>query len=197
VGRPQKISDEEIARAARETFVEHGPRASVGAVAARLGVSQAALFHRAGSKEALMRMALAPQVPRTLAELRAGPAPGVPIADQLASILGELARFFRELVPSLVILRAAGVALDEGGEPPPLVLRKALASWLRRAAERGDVDVPDPAAAAEALLGALEARGFNAHVGGARFAPGRDAALVRKLVRALVRPTAATERARR
>lgn len=60
MARPRSITDEEIKEAAREVFVVHGPGAPVSIIAKKLGVTHAALFGRAGSKEQLMMDALCP-----------------------------------------------------------------------------------------------------------------------------------------
>jgi AcrR family transcriptional regulator len=195
MARPRQITDEQISAAARAAFLAHGPATTVATIAATLGVSQAALFHRTGSKERLMLAALCPRPPGLFAELEAGPAPDRPAAEQLVDRLAALLGFLRELVPGLVVLRSAGLRVAEAlgdREPPPLAARRLLARWLERAAASGALVAPHPAALAEALLGALEARCFNAHLGGEAFAPGEDLPFLRALVDALV-PTPAQE----
>ncbi|MFH1467652.1 MAG: TetR family transcriptional regulator [Pseudomonadota bacterium] len=49
--RPRRVSDEQILQAARSCFFEGGPLTPLSAVAARLGISQAALLHRVGTRE--------------------------------------------------------------------------------------------------------------------------------------------------
>jgi len=50
-----------ISAAAREVFLDQGPKAPVAMVAKKLGVSTATLFQRTGSKQQLMLMALQPE----------------------------------------------------------------------------------------------------------------------------------------
>jgi AcrR family transcriptional regulator len=190
MARPRSITDDEIREAAREVFVEHGPGASVKLVAQRLGVSHAALFGRAGSKAQLMLDALRPGQPRALAWLAQRP-PRVGVERRLVEILGDLMGFLERVVPNLVVLRAAGRSMDElpggdSGPPPPVALRGALAGWLEEAARAGSLGPMRHAAVAEGLLGAMEARCFNAYLGGAAFAPGDDEAFLRELVDGLV-----------
>lgn len=80
---------------------------------------------------------------------------------------------------------------SSGGPPPPVALRNVLASWPQTAVGAESLGPLHCVAAAEGLLGAMEARCFNAYLGGAAFAPGEDAAFVRDLVHGLVHREAA------
>lgn len=187
--RPRSVTDDAIKQAARDVFVEHGPGASVSLVAERLGVSHAALFNRAGSKRQLMLDALCPDRPRAMGSF-AEPPPATGADRRLGEILSELMAFFRRVVPNLVVLRAAGVAPDglpdTDAPPPPVALRRALTTWLEAAVAEGALAPMPCSAVAEGLLGAMEARCFNAYLGGPAFAPGDDAAFVQALVGGLV-----------
>jgi AcrR family transcriptional regulator len=195
MARPRRITDDEIADAARACFLELGPAASVAAIAARLGVSQAALFHREGSKERLMLRALGPGAPEVMDELEAGPHTDDPVAE-LVLLLGRLRAFLAEIVPRLIVLRAAGI--DLGAPPvarrraPPIELRHALAGWLERAASKRSLG-GTPAVIADAILGAIEARCFNAHLGGPSHVEGHvegnDDEHLRALVEEIAFPT--------
>jgi AcrR family transcriptional regulator len=185
MARPRQVTDEQILDAARAVFVERGPGVPVAQVARRLGVTQAALFQRLGSKEQLLAAAFAAAAPPALRTFALGPAAGRPVTEQLVELLAGLAGFFARVLPGLVVLRAAGLPTHRtrrGQLPPPLAIRAALAGWLRRARP----ELPDPEAVSEALLGALEARAFNRHVGGASFAPGEEPVFIERLVRALL-----------
>ena len=197
--RPKSITDEQIREAARAVFLEHGPAATVAQVAERLGVSHAALFQRTGSKARLMVEALAVERPRVMGLLDEAP-PKRHAHERLVELLVELHAFFARLVPGLIVLRAAGIALPEppggrGGPPPPVALRVALATWLRAACESGAIGRCEPEVLADALLGAMEARCFNAYFGGRECAAEDDLDYVRRLVAGLV-PTPRTRKPR-
>jgi len=183
------MTDERLEAAAREAFIELGPAAPVSDVARRLGVTQAALFHRLGSKEALMLKALCPGAPHAMAAFATGPVPGVDLREQLAPTFSALLEFLRQAVPGLVVLRGAGIPLEKAlppGPPPPVAMRAGLASFLTLAHERGLTRIERPAAMADALLGALEARVLNDYLGGASFVDGTDAEFLGQLLHALI-----------
>ena len=199
MGRPRSISDDAIRTAAREVFVEHGPGAPVSLVAKRLGVTHAALFSRVGTKDELMLDSLCPGQPAAV-EALSRPPPTSRVQARLRDILLDLMSFLSQVAPNLVMLRAAGHTADAlpdtSRTPPPVALRRLLARWLEAATEAGTIARVDGPATAEALLGAIEARCFNAYLGGPAFAPGTDSAFVRKLVTALVPRVRGTRRGR-
>jgi AcrR family transcriptional regulator len=183
------MSDEQLEAAAREVFLELGPAAPVADVARRLGVTQAALFHRLGSKEALMLKALCPGAPHALAAFGQVPRRDVPVREQLAPTLAALLDFLRQAIPGLVILRGAGIALEKAvppGPPPPVAMRAALGSFLTLAAEKGLTTLTDARATADAVLGALEARVLNEFLGGRAFVEDGDDEFLARLLEATV-----------
>jgi AcrR family transcriptional regulator len=187
--RPRIVNDEQINRAAREVFLEHGPGAPVSLIAERLGVSHAALFGRAGSKKQLMLGALCPGRPVAMEWLGESPPP-VGVRERLAEILVELMQFLHRVVPNLVILRAAGESMDTlpgaSGPPPPVALRIALTGWLEAAVSAGSIPAVHAPSVAEGLLGAMEARCFNLYLGGESFAPGDDREFLEELLGGLL-----------
>jgi AcrR family transcriptional regulator len=189
MGRPRTLSDEALLSAAREVFLEEGPHVPVARIAERLGVTHASVFERVGSKEKLLIEALAPERPRAMGAFAEAP-PRDAAREKLVTMLVELMQFFRRVVPGLVVLKTAGHAPFErarrGELPPPIALRRALAAWLERAVEIGALRHVDCDVVAEGLLGAMEARVFNAYLGGRSFAPRRDEAFVERLVFGLV-----------
>ena len=168
MGRPRQHSDEEILKVARECFLEHGPAASTVEVARHLGISQAALFKRFGSKSNLLWKALAPpEIPPWLPLVEAGP-DDRDGDEQLRELAGEISRFFAELVPCFSVLRAAGVEFPEALHrytiPPPVRAFRAMRAWFARAREKGVVGPVDPDAAALSWLGSLAFRHFVGHI---------------------------------
>lgn len=200
--RPKQISDSDLLRAAREAFLRDGPKTAVAEIAERLGVSAAALFQRVGSKAQLMLLALLPGAPTALSALAQPPATDRSISAQLFAHLSELMEFLTAVVPSMIVLRAAGLfppptakkggkkggaaASDEPHVPAPIALRERLGQWLASAQRDGRIKLQDPRVCAEALLGAMEARCFNRHVGGDDYVLGTDAEFLHNLIAGLL-----------
>ncbi|NOJ96125.1 TetR/AcrR family transcriptional regulator [Corallococcus coralloides] len=200
MSRPPRVTDPQIDEAARAVFLAQGPSAPLQDIAKRLGISQPALLHRVGTKEALMARALRPVPPTALALLAPGPKNTASIEDQLLEALLHHRDFLRQLVPWLFVLHYSalgGARALHLETPPPVALREGLTNWLTRAKRAGRVDLAQPRVAAEALCGALEARCFNAHVGGPTYAPGDDEAILRQLIRVLMTPKEAPTSARK
>jgi AcrR family transcriptional regulator len=168
VARPQQVSDHEILEVARRVFLEAGPGVSTARIAAELGVSQAALFKRYHTKENLMIAALAPPAaPPWLGMVEAGP-DARPLDAQLVEVGVAAVRFFRAVVPCLMVMKAAGMdpesVMARFDDPPPLRARRVLAGWFARACADGRMRCGDPVHLAQHFLGALHIRAFLGHV---------------------------------
>ena len=169
--RPRQFTDLELLQTARRCFLEHGPGVSTGVIAEELGVSQAALFKRFKTKEALMREALAPgDRPPWIDEVEAGP-DARPVPVQLREVVERIDSYFAQMLPCIAVLRAAGLGpvdvLREREVPPPVLAHRALTGWFRRLHEQGRARIPQPQATAMAFLGAMHARHMLGHVLGA------------------------------
>lgn len=168
MGRPQTVTDQEIATAARAVFLEMGARAPAELVAQRLGVSAAALFKRMKTKEALIIAALCGErEPAFVATLRQGPREGIDIRRQLQSIAHDALVTFRGVVPVLFVLRSSGIPLGRafpGGPPPPVILRDELSRFLARAVRARMLAAHKCAVVADVMLSAIEARCFMEYV---------------------------------
>ena len=186
--RPRQISDEDILEVARDCFLELGPGVSTTVIADRLGVSQAALFKRFGTKNQLMISALTPPADPPMFQLmRRGPDPDVDLWDQLEAIGLAMASFFEQLVPCMMALKASGVDLKEMLKshyeiPPPVAGQRALAGWFSRGVAQGRIHEGDPDALAMHFLGALNVRAFLSHMLGDTVPGGTHAEYVRHLV---------------
>jgi AcrR family transcriptional regulator len=190
MARPKQVSDEDLVATARRVFLEKGPQVSVGVIARRLKVSPASIFHRVRTKNKLLVMALWPADPPELAQLLRGPLPGVPVKEQLATILTGLNSYFATAVPALFLLVSAGVPMKptrargkHRDDPMQIRLRATLAQWLVRAEA---VPAGSALAAADTLLGAIEARFMHVYLGGIKSTPASDRKYVHELVELLL-----------
>jgi AcrR family transcriptional regulator len=175
---------------ARGVILAHGPAVSTALIAEHAGVSQATLFKRFGTKEALVVRALAaPECMAFVDVLAAGP-DARPIPEQLAAAGAEILAFYTRMVPAVQALFAAGVRPDcafAGEVPPPLRVRAALLGFFGAAQAAGRVRPGDPEPLVYAFMGALHGRVFLRHFlsGPAPAEPADDARFVAGLVDAL------------
>jgi AcrR family transcriptional regulator len=166
--RPRHIEDDEILAIARDAWVAEGPALAVGVIAERVGLSQAALFKRFGSKQELMLRALMPPPHPPVIGLLAGAPDARPIPDQLRDVLRAMFEMLSRIVPQISVLRAAGIdmqcAFDHYEEPPPVRVQRALAVWLGAGMEAGRIRRGDPTVAAMLLMGTVHQRAMWRHV---------------------------------
>jgi AcrR family transcriptional regulator len=162
MGRRRQVSDEQISIAAREVFLDRGPKAPVAMVAKKLGVSTATLFQRTGSKQQLMLMALQPET-TAIRELDRGVLTDTPVREQLVRILVEVNEYLGTIISGSITLRAARIEAVLP-EPTPYKVRALLAQWLVQANEAKLLAVDDAPTTAEVLIGTLEARHIHAYM---------------------------------
>jgi AcrR family transcriptional regulator len=167
VARPRKFTDKVLLEVARRCLLEHGPSVSTTVIADEIGISQAALFKRFGTKEKLIIAALC-QLPADypmLEVLKRGPGPE-PIRDQLIELGTFLVALFRQIVPCFSVMAAAGVDSQILSRPdsPPVLGREAWTSWFEIAQAQGRVRPLDASVTAVAFIGFLQARPFREHI---------------------------------
>ncbi len=180
MARPRQVSDEAIVEAARRCFLEHGAGVSTTRIAEEVGLSQAALFKRFGTKaDLLQRALLPPAVPEWIAAVEQG-LDDRPIPEQLANLATAIATFFRDYIPCLMTLRASGhdikqMLASRYEVPPPVRARLALITWFDEAIAQGRMRSVDSSATAEALIGSLQGHAFLSHMSGMQPDPERFA----------------------
>lgn len=171
MGRPRKIEDADLLAAAREVFRERGPVGAAKEIARRTGISEAALFQRFGTRDALFFKAMMP--PPFAAEemvLRAVAGAKTSRAALAAIARGALV-YFRETIGSALVLmshpefKLAEVARAHGGTNPGATLIRSLAHWLADEAKAGRVRCPDPQASADLIVAALHSVVLFEHLG--------------------------------
>jgi len=175
MARPQKVSDEEILDVARKSFIEHGASLSTSKIAEALGVSQAALFKRFGTKKQLLfRAMMPPQVPPWAMIAGSGPDER-PIELQLNEIAVAIIVFFKTMLPCIMVLRSSGInpedLLAKFDTPPPVVGHRAVAAWFRRAMDQGRIRECDASMLAFNFIGAFHGRIMIDHLARGYFGP--------------------------
>jgi AcrR family transcriptional regulator len=184
VGRTKTIDDEEILRHARAVFRKDGPAAATRDVARAAGISQAVLYQRFGSKEAMFLRAITPKPPDVGSLL--GPYPPPDARVDLERIGARIASYLRALMPTLLhVVAQPGLGharlleLHRGFAFEPLVA--ALVARFERLRDDGFVAEKDPATAARAFLAIVHSSVFFEFMGhgkmNGRHAPPLDALL--------------------
>lgn len=164
MSRPRTVTDDAILEATRAAISALGPTVSLREIAARVGLTAPALLKRMGSRDALIERAALPDAPPVVQRMRGGPEPG-PTRPQLVSLLRDASATFAHFSPSLLARYAQAGPVYASAAPNPFrATREALAGWLL--ACRPGLGPAAAAGLADALLGAVEARGLLDHIGG-------------------------------
>jgi AcrR family transcriptional regulator len=173
MGRPQRVTRDQVLAQARRAFAERGfDGTTLADIGARLGISPAALLRHAPSKQALFALAMDEPAGETLptdflATVSSGDDPArvlkrlarefIPFIEQK---MGEnIARFLR--ARSEEEARTIRLPFDPRKKSaPPVRAIRALETYLRRARDAGSVSVKSARAAALAFLGSLQSYVF-------------------------------------
>ena len=163
MARPTTIKDEEILRAAREVFLEHGISATTAAVAERAKISEGTIFHRFKSKVELFRAAMALGGDAFSTQWLQGLDKRVgqgEILDQLHELAHGALNFFRRMMPLMMMSwsNSASSGLPEqlqAPNSPPLAGLKSLAGYFEAEMRTGRLRRHDPEIVARTFLGAV------------------------------------------
>lgn len=181
-----RVTDAELLDAARSVFLELGVEATTAAVAARAGVSEALVFKRFGTKEALFERAMTGVRPRWLADLEDE---GLPFPDQLERIgIGLIETMRAEMPRSMLKWSRNPAAMHHSATGPgPVAGTKLLAAWFERQMDAGRVRRSDPEILARVFSGAIVAHAMGEMTGLSEQMPIATTTFVRGLVDALWR----------
>ena len=151
-------------------------------IAERLGISQAALFKRFGTKENLIVAALSrPMGKNPVADVLAEGPTDDPIPDQLVALGVGIMTMMRRLVPCMAMLHAAAIDTREHlgqDHAPPKQARKLITEWM----DQGRIRPMDPHIMAVGFIGMLKARPFREIILGDDGLKCSDEVYVRQLV---------------
>lgn len=160
-GRPKsKIKGDAILVAARDLFLEHGySQTSIEMVAAAAGVGKPTIYSHFGSKEELFDAIIAVRREVLMSKIRGITSP----TDDPRADLEQFVSMFQELVLNPGARRWDRLVIAEAGRQPQLArtLFKAgpanvlllIQRYIESQMAAGLLQVPDPALAAEHLLG--------------------------------------------
>ncbi len=167
--RPRTVSDDQILETARACFLAHGPGVSTSHIARELGVSQATLFKRFGSKDALMKAALMPRTEGDHWDAISAPPDARPVPEQLVERGLVIIRFFREMIPCIAVLRSHSADMlqgmaDDPESAPPVQAQRAWQSFFDALIADGRMRPCDTEALVLMWLGGLRHRAFWHHM---------------------------------
>jgi len=157
MARTPKITKEQILSAAREVFLEKGFGGSTLEIAQRANISEASIFKRFSTKEELFFTAMGiPETPAWVKDLETLSGIG-DFEENITKICLEMLKFYREVMPRLMMIRSRGNVIPFGPERASKPMRdlKALATFLEREIEFGRLRPCDPKITAHVLLGSL------------------------------------------
>lgn len=192
MARSRTITDAQILDAARAVFMEEGLAAPTSVIAERAGISEASIFKRFGTKQALFCAAMRPQGPPEWLQNARSLAGRGEVEANLVGMGTALVGFFRAMMPQLMLLWSNQVPPEgwklEGERHPAVGVVRCVADYLREEMERGRVASDDPVGAARIFVGAL-AHFVFAEIAGFGAALGTDTeAFVGQLARTMARP---------
>ena len=155
---PPGSKQEKILEAAADTFMELGyGGASMDEITRRAGVSKATVYARFAGKEELFSQVVTRACRQAFEEAMDGTADDVPaallaIATRYSPLLlsARALAIYRTVVAEAPRFPELGRLFYEAG---PGRVRATIAALLARAAARGELDIPNPEAAAERFFG--------------------------------------------
>jgi AcrR family transcriptional regulator len=159
MARTPKITNEEILAAAREIFLAQGFGASTLEIAERAGISEASIFKRFTTKQALFLAAIGiTETPKWVKAL-SSKIPTANIKTELTDICSEMLAFYLEVMPRVMMMMTPNnlpPIIQFQSPPPPVRDSQLLAEFLERAIERGYLRSScSPSTVAHMLVGAI------------------------------------------
>ena len=166
--RPKKITDTDMLLCTKSCILRFGVSVSTQTIADELGISQATLFKRFGTKDALIQKALLqPIVEHQIFDDLHTLSSQNDVVVGLSSLCFSLLSFFEDTLPSIMMLRSTGCdvpSILRGKDAPPMVMRRKLTEWFDRLQQSGRIRQTSSENLALAMIGAIQHRAFRLHI---------------------------------
>jgi AcrR family transcriptional regulator len=153
--RPPKITNEEILAAARQVFLEQGESGSTLEIAQKAGISEASIFKRFATKQALFLAAIGISETAQYVKLLSSP-PTAEIRAELTEICTHMLGFYQEVMPRVMMMMTKTKSSLPPMVPPPLKDAQLFAGYLDRAIAQGQLKPCDSMTVAHAIVGAIQ-----------------------------------------
>jgi AcrR family transcriptional regulator len=154
--RPPKITNEEILAAARQVFLAEGINGSTLEIADKAGISEASIFKRFATKQALFLAAIGISQTPQYAKILANQTPTVEIRSELTEICTQMVGFYQEVMPRVMMMMTKTKSSLPPMVPPPLRDSQLVAGYLDRAIAQGYLKSCDSMTLAHTIVGAIQ-----------------------------------------
>jgi AcrR family transcriptional regulator len=155
MARPPKITNEEILAAARQVFLEQGESGSTLEIAQKAGISEASIFKRFSTKQALFLAAIGISETAQYVKLLSSQ-PTTEIRSEIVEICTHMLGFYQEVMPRVMMMMTKTKSSLPPMVPPPLRDAQLFAGYLDRAIAQGHLKPCDAMTLAHAIVGAIQ-----------------------------------------
>lgn len=156
MARPPKITNEEILAAARQVFLEQGINGSTLEIAEKAGISEASIFKRFATKQALFFAAIGISRTPQYAKILSAQAPNATIRSELTDICTQMLEFYQEVMPQVVMMMAQTKSSLPPQVPPPMRDTQLFVEYLDQAIIQGYLKPCDSTTIAHTIVGAIQ-----------------------------------------
>jgi AcrR family transcriptional regulator len=156
MGRPRKVTTEEILAAARQIFWDRGIETPTADIAQQAGVSEALIFKRFATKQDLFLAAIGIDQPPAWVKRLDQSLPQADFQADLTDLLTDMLAFYQDMIPR-VLMMMSPVALIKSQQfvPPPIRDYQLFATFLDRAIAEGHIRDCNTRVVAHLVVGSI------------------------------------------
>jgi AcrR family transcriptional regulator len=164
--RPPKITNEAILAAARQVFLEQGEGGSTLEIAEKAGISEASIFKRFSTKQALFLAAIGISETPQYVKLLSSQTPTAEIRAELTEICTQMLGFYQEVMPRVMMMMTKTKSSLPPLVPPPLRDAQLFAGYLDRAIAQDYLKPCDAMTVAHTIVGAIQNYSMTSTISG-------------------------------